>query len=373
MKKLIRLKPLNPFFFGTNKTFSDETLHDVTSSYFPQQTHLLGMLRFFLLQSGGHVKLRRRGRWVKNSDFKKAFDLVGGFDKNNSKQQEEKFGIIQSISPVFIISTKDGSIEDFHFVAPKDTGLDTKIVELKGISQIANKKRDKQYQILNYNPKIGVVNALTTSSFWGNYSNDTIAKRGYDQKITDEYLKELKLKPFFDVFKDVSQVGIRRDRETKTVQADDDGSFYNKTSYMFKENKFEFAFIVDIDKEFEEKDGFVYLGADRSTFRLKVEDYSEELKALYPSLSDNSNKQVALSDIEVENFDDIEFMLNEDYIAHAYMKRVIEKQQRASSKYSKSRQQCFIPKGSVIYFKNDFDSSSLEKKFGYNSLLTKEK
>ena len=42
---LITLKPLSPFFFGTNKTFSDTDLHSVTSSYYPQQTHILGMLR----------------------------------------------------------------------------------------------------------------------------------------------------------------------------------------------------------------------------------------------------------------------------------------------------------------------------------------
>ena len=370
MKKLIRLKPLNPFFFGTNKTFSDETLHDVLSSYFPQQTHLLGMLRMFILQSEEKLKLRRRGRWVKNSDFEDAFELVGGFDKNDKSQTKESFGKIKSLSPVFLISIKDEKIEDFHFVAPKDVGLDIEITKPKGILQVANQKRDKQYEIRNYNPKCGYVNALSSSAFWKRYS--TIEKRDYNDKIDNAYLKSLDLLPFDTVFKEVKQVGIKRDPETKTVQADDEGSFYHKTSYTFVEHGFEFAFIVDFDGEFKHKEGFVYLGAERSTFKLKIEDYSDTLKALYPSFLNDSNKQIALSDIELTNFDNIEFMINDGYIAHAYMDRTTKKQGRASSNHSKSAQQHFIPKGSVIYFREGFDVKSLDKKIGYNCFVAKE-
>ena len=64
-------------------------------------------------------------------------------------------------------------------------------------------------------------------------------------------------------------------------------------------------------------------------------------------------------------------MINQDYIAHAFMKRMKEKQQRASSKFSKSQQQHYILRGSVIYFKDDFQTKVLHDKFNYNSLLTK--
>ncbi len=373
MKKLIRLKPLTPFFFGTNKTFSDENLHDVISSYFPQQTHVLGMLRYFLLQSKGLISLRRRGRWVKNSDFTDAFDLVGGFNKNDKNQTKESLGIINSISTVFLISTDGKNIKDFHFVAPKDTGLDIKAENTQVLSYIANKKREKLYKIENFNSKEGVVHALTTCSFWQNYLTGKIEKRDFEQKVDDSYLESLNLKPFHAVFQEVAQIGNKRDSKTKTVKADDEGSFYKKTSYTFEEN-YEFGFIVDVKEDrFEKKDGFVYFGAERSMFKIIVDAFSDNLKKLYPNTEINSNKQITLSDVEVENFNDIEFMLNEEYIAHAYMERKFKKQHRSSSKYSKSKQKHFIPRGSVIYFKDDFDSDALDKTLGYNSLLKGER
>lgn len=372
MKKLIRLKPLNPFFFGTNKTFSDETLHDVISSHFPQQTHLFGMLRFFILQSEGKLKLKRRGRWVKNAHFKEAFSLVGGFDKNNQNQTQESFGKIESLSPVFIVSTKGDEVEDFHFLAPKDTALNIEIKEETERLFVANHRRTKEYKIENHNPKNGYIQAFTTSKFWEAYANDSIAKKDYDQKIDNEYIKSLNLLPFDSLFKDVRQVGIKRDRKTKTVQSDDEGSFYTKTSYAFKNDDYEFAFVVDFKGEFKVKEAFVYLGAERSAFRLKIEDYDEKLQAKYPSFK-SANRHIALSDIALKSFDDIEFMINDGYIAHAHMSRSTTKQGRASSQKSKSPQECFIPRGSVIYFKDDFEIKRLDTTLGYNTFIEEER
>ena len=372
MKKIIRLKPLNPFFFGTNKTFSDENLHDVTSSYFPQQTHLFGMLRFFILQSEGKLKLKRRGRWVQNADFKESFSLVGGFDKNNQKQSKESFGKIKSLSPVFVVSTDDEQIKDFHFLAPKDTALKVEKKETKGIVSVANKRRDNHYSIDNYNPKNGYLHAFTTSDFWENYFSESIEYMDDKTKIDDDYTKSLNLLPFDSVFKDVYQVGIKRDSQSKTVQSDDEGSFYTKTSYTFQEEGFEFAFVVDFDGNFKEEEAFVYLGAERSAFRLKIEDYSEALQNKYPSFS-TEDKHIALSDISLRSFDDIEFMINDGYIAHAHMDRSNQKKGRASSQKSKSPQQCFIPRGSVIYFKDDFDRKKLDSSIGYNTFIEEER
>jgi len=370
-KKLVRLKPLSPFFFGTNKTFSDETLHDVTSSYFPQQTHLLGMLRFFLLQTSGYIKLRRRGRWVSGNKFADAFKLVGGYNKRNPEQKEESLGIIKSLSPVFIVSKINNRINDFHFVAPKDTGLKIEVSPTENILYVANKEKSKQYHIKDYNPKNRYVNALTTSEFWNNYFNNTIICRDSKTKVDENYLEKLNLKSFDTVFDEVWQVGIKRDRKTKTVQSDDEGSFYNKTSYRFKNDSYEFAFIVDIDGEFKENEGFVYLGAERSSFKLEIEEYSSELEKLYPADHSNNESYIALSDIFLNDFSFVDFMLNDGYIAHAHMDRKKEKNGRASSKYNKSAQKNFIPKGSVVYFKDGFDFKSLNTKIGYNTFITK--
>jgi len=366
-KKLIRLKPLNPFFFGTNKTFSDETLFDVTSSYFPQQTHLLGMLRMFILQSEGKLKLRKRGRWVKKHEFKQAFSLVGGFDKYNLHQTQESFGKIKSLSPVFLISTQDGAVEDFHFVAPKDVGLDVQSNPTKGILQVANKKREISYNIKNYDPKVGLVDALTTSAFWSRY--EAISLHDKQTELSDSYLKSLDLLPFDSVFKEAKQIGIKRDRESKTVKENEDGSFYQKCSYML-DTEYEFAFWVEYDGEFKVSEAFVYMGAERSTFRLSIEEYTPTLHALYPTML-MSNKEVALSDIEIDNFNEIEFMINGDYVAHAHMKRINHKHGKGTNNRTKSNQRAFIPKGSVIYFREAFNIEQFNSMLGYNCFVTK--
>lgn len=51
---LIKLTPLDKFFFGQKKTFGDDNVNYVVySSFFPQQTALLGLLRYQVLQIAG--------------------------------------------------------------------------------------------------------------------------------------------------------------------------------------------------------------------------------------------------------------------------------------------------------------------------------
>ncbi|MEI6411943.1 MAG: hypothetical protein WCR52_21305, partial [Bacteroidota bacterium] len=54
----IRLIPAGQFYFGGERNFSfgekeDSSNYLVKSNYFPQQTGLLGMLRFVLLREAG--------------------------------------------------------------------------------------------------------------------------------------------------------------------------------------------------------------------------------------------------------------------------------------------------------------------------------
>jgi CRISPR-associated protein Cmr3 len=49
-KYLIKLYPIDRYFFGSDVTFgADNSNYFVRSVYFPQQTTLLGMLRYYLL------------------------------------------------------------------------------------------------------------------------------------------------------------------------------------------------------------------------------------------------------------------------------------------------------------------------------------
>ena len=54
--KLIKLTPLDAFFFGDENTFGmDNTSYYVRSRKLPQQTSLLGLLRYELLKKKGFI------------------------------------------------------------------------------------------------------------------------------------------------------------------------------------------------------------------------------------------------------------------------------------------------------------------------------
>ena len=71
---LIKLTPLDKFFFGQKKTFGDDNAnYFVYSSHFPQQTTLLGLLRYQLLQIAGEDVFKDN----KIQDTNKAAKLIG--------------------------------------------------------------------------------------------------------------------------------------------------------------------------------------------------------------------------------------------------------------------------------------------------------
>ena len=359
---LITLKPLSPFFFGTNKTFSDTDLHSVTSSYYPQQTHILGMLRNYLLKHSGNLKLRKRGWWIENKNFLSAFNIVGGFDKN-SNNQEESFGIIQNISPVFLVSKQKETIKDFHFEVPKDSGYT--ITSDDSTIVLAGALKQKSYFLDGFSAKEGLLCGLTTQRFWSQYKQNSFSTLADAKKDILEHE---------EIFQEVKQVGIRRESRTKTVNENDEGSFYNKTSFIFKVQKdgttFELGFILLVQEKEKLKfeTTLVELGAERSLFEMSFTKYDDKLKVLYPTSQTNFTKAVVLGDCFVDNFEDINYMVSDSFLPHAHLVRSSKKVSHANT--NKSKQQNLIPKGSVIVLSKELQTSSQENTMiGYNQLI----
>lgn len=101
---LIKLTPLDKFFFGQKKTFGDDNAnYFVYSSLFPQQTALLGLLRYQLLQIAGEEVFKNN----KIQDKEKAAELIGEQSFSPFAEKKLQFGIIESLSPVFIIDKKN--------------------------------------------------------------------------------------------------------------------------------------------------------------------------------------------------------------------------------------------------------------------------
>ena len=101
---LITLTPMGKFFFGGDMTFTvngkdtDFTSYIIRSNKFPQQTSLLGMLRFLILRNDRNVFDSSSQSII---DTTKAKDLIGdrSFEITGSKGS---FGVIKNISPCFV-------------------------------------------------------------------------------------------------------------------------------------------------------------------------------------------------------------------------------------------------------------------------------
>jgi len=249
MIKLITLKPLKPYFFGGEITFSDDS-YIAYSRKLPQQTTLLGMLRKTLLLQNHLLTRKRRGYWVDKEKDGLAKKLVG--DTSFDITKDFDLGVINRISPLFLIKGdkkyfKKVNLDDFEY---KD-----------GI--LWNVKENKAY-----NPK------KEEEELFGYFFSK-------DSKIKES-----------EIFEEVEQIGIQKNSQQ-------DG-YYKKISYNLKDN-FEFGFLVEFDeeklnefKDFKIIDDIVELGGERSAFKMKIKDVNNWLEF------NEFEKNIFISDVYCE-------------------------------------------------------------------------
>lgn len=220
MGYLITLTPVEPFFFGGEITFGkfgdeDNSTYLVHSQHFPQQTALLGMIRKEMLIQKGFLTTKKNGEWIDAHLKDEAKKFVG--DSKFEFDTKQDFGELKSISSLFLI--QDGK----RFI-----------------------KRVKQFEyrdglLQGYNPK---------ESIYDNF----IAIDNSQTKKTE------------DIFEAVEQVG--------NSKFDNENSLYKKTSYTLKDG-FKFAFYIESNYRLD--NAFVFLGGEKSTFKMEVEETTEYL------------------------------------------------------------------------------------------------
>lgn len=231
---LVKLTPLKPFFFGGEITFGADQQDNylVKSNFYPQQTSILGMLRQLILHQTD--LLIRKDRDLVLTDASKAKDYVGYQSFRPNKKQENDFGIIDRISPVFIFN------KERYFQAPYDEGLVFEPEE--NGSTFQNKPLVKLH---NYKPKNGVINQLMSIKKELNYL-DKEAKPG--------------------VFIPQSQIGINK---SPNGAADTD-AFFKQTRFLMKDG-FCFAFFLTLNDKmaFTPENTVTTLGGEKSLFKIE--------------------------------------------------------------------------------------------------------
>jgi len=234
-KYLITLTPLDWFFFGGERTHDEGERSDylAKSNYFPQQSAIIGLLRYQLLKQNG--LLTYPGKVLSTSELLEIENLIGkrSFNLDNWNTPFE-FGKINSISPLSIIRKRTS---DFYFPVSMDEGYQP---EFKPTKVCLNGVEKDQI----------IYSSLFDHKTYNNYLVWSSKKSSLKLKTDDIWINQ-------------SKIGI-----TKPKAGEENiKSFYKQEQLMFKDD-FTYAFFADIDHELFPD--IVFLGGQRSAFKMDV-------------------------------------------------------------------------------------------------------
>lgn len=251
---LVELTPLGNYYFGSENTFSTTDKAEtektsvnylVRSRMFPQQSTLLGLLRYIIL--------------IKNNALQSDAPTREAFIGNKSFQGIEHeapktWGKILNISPLFITNNHKKYLvagQDYQFYKREEqiTPIQLKPKKIENASSSYTEKNGF-FIHQDYDPK------QHAAINWKNANDDTDI-----------------LKPD-DIFKESFQVGISKSFTGQT----EDNAFYKQYFYRLK-NGFSFATYLTMRQPFHQtKEPFlVSFGADQSLFRVTFSEEENEI------------------------------------------------------------------------------------------------
>lgn len=218
MKKLIKLTPLEPYFFGGETIFngSEKNVYYTKSEMMMSQTTAFGVLRYL-------------GIIDRSDDFKLSQESINQIGNQSFllTSINEKYGMINGISEVFVMDKDNNK----YLPMPLD-------------SYRYLMKENYEY-------------------VYGEYT--------YDKKQSDTYgfinIKDCtKAISYYDVFASEHRIGIRKQSN------DFNKEFFKKEMAKMNEG-YSFGFVCDVEDNFKfDKDGLVYLGTGKSLFRCEILD-----------------------------------------------------------------------------------------------------
>lgn len=372
---LVTLKPIDKFFFGTDMTFAVPTddkekkrmtkrfaSYIIKSSRFPQQTSLLGMLRFMILSNSDCFK---DGKIVEEMK-KGAAKLIGpGSFTIASGGEKDAFGQIESLGACFLINNfvKDAPV--FYSFVPFDSEFKSSDSSIEGF---VNGKKISLPMLENYKAKDGYTECL----------------KGSDGRFIS----------VSEVFIEDRRIGIARDVFSGKT---DSAGLFKQVSYRFKDYAksessdvrekiadWHFAFYVTVRDEcrIEEFDGnIVSIGGDSSQFVFHVKDGVEDKRPELFKTSPQSPPvlKVVLQSpayLEREDLKNVTFFFS-NTIPFRFMVTSVTgtKDYTLRSGYQRSCRYELYASGSVFYFSEETDveefKQALEKyksfrAIGYN-------
>lgn len=298
---LMRLTPGGAFYFGGERHFSagdnGGVNYFVRSKYFPQQTGLLGMLRYLLLRENNLLPLNNQNRPA-------AKKLIGDESFDPFAITPQNFGVIHKISPMFIDELdSDGNALNRWFRAAKEF-----YTEIPGASG---------YQTLNLS------NPVKASFNRSNIKDFLPAKAPYRGKYdiselltntSGNNLRHLDFDPTFEAAPNGIQNGLfQSDWRIGISIKNRDEAFYKQCYYRFARQtgrRYAFSFYAQLEDRIQlPSNTLVQIGGERSPFRLETEKVVnqnpfDQGSTFYGNLFQNgyrgTDKIVLLSDARVD-------------------------------------------------------------------------
>ena len=356
--KLLKIKPLKPFFFGGDINLGK--YYYAKSEYFPQNTQLVGALRFFIANQKGLMKGHKNGIYVPKEKRDEAIEVIGDA-KPEDFFENDNLGKIKFISPMFVLKGNNA-----YFPTP----LDLKILKIENFRKADDeyKKYIKNCSKYYFKYKYTTYKLKKLSDIYYlegfDYKNIVYQKLGggdfWKKYIKNEEILTNDMFEFSDIFEEVCQVGIELNNKMTVNE-----KFYSKTSYKLKEG-FEFGVLLDFDDEIN--DGFIQIGADGSMFELKVEDLDKKLKS-HPVIDAILNpkkegkKFVALCEVIEKKPINAKFRVSPIY-------KTIRQNTTKEKSFQKTKEKNVASRGNVFYVDEmpEFDLGAY-KKMGYNLFI----
>lgn len=253
----VDFKPISPYFFGNEKTFpyADQTIgRHLSNSYYiksermPSQTTILGALRYLFLAH------KNSNYTYSKTEFEENAVRVGAESFDIARKEEQNFGIIEKVSPVFLYHKTNGVLIPTPF------------------------DHNEKSESGEYTP-FGNYDEIETPDGQKLYTADYDAKAG----LTDSYmvLDTGKIVSFGEVFSFEDRVGIAIEKTEK--------AFFKKKYAMLAKDYFFSVYLtvsddsaVDVLKQASDGAISVFMGQGKSAFLVS---FTEQENTFQPKIS----------------------------------------------------------------------------------------
>lgn len=272
MKKYrITLKPVGSYFFGGEVTFGNGTTQNylVKSNLLPQVSALLGLMRYEVLRQNNLLSYDPKDK-AKLAQVKKLIGEHGGF---TLKETKRTYGVIRSISPVFLYHSGNNGYYTVERVDSKakmnrQSGSDGCVAPAAAHTSptVISVNQDNRF-ICSYTPddvlpddsqekQIHVMSAPEFTEKNYDYDTHWCDKEG-NRLVVDG-----------DVFSVNEQIGIKKNGKEQNKE---DAFFKQKLVTLHPDLSMAFTVEMADDHPLEEGNRWVFLGGNRSMFQMNVQ------------------------------------------------------------------------------------------------------